>query len=201
MMGLIGYLSKQHTIKMLYVGIDPGLSGAIGVIDNKDKFLSVFDAPIITQNKSGKKKKQLSSNGIVAIISEIIGMAEGIENIHVTIEKAIVMPQIQGRNGGQGTVSAFNFGYGAGIYEGVFAAMGVSFNVVFPATWKKEVFNNTGLGANKEFSIILAQQFYPEAKNCLKLKKHDGRAEAILLAGWGRSHMRLTKVVGEEKKK
>ena len=54
---------------MKIVGIDPGLSGAIAIMEN-NKVLSIFDMPIMAEGK--KNKKQLNSAQLVKIIKENI---------------------------------------------------------------------------------------------------------------------------------
>ena len=50
---------------MKILGIDPGLSGAIAILENK-KVLTLFDMPVMAEGK--KNKKQLNSAQLVKII-------------------------------------------------------------------------------------------------------------------------------------
>lgn len=65
-----------------------------------------------------------------------------------------------------------------GIAIGVVRSLDIELNKVPPSTWKAEL----GLTSDKNKSLELARELFPEAKEYLKLKKHDGRAEALLLA-------------------
>ena len=56
---------------MKIVGIDPGLSGAIAILENK-KVLSLFDMPIMAEGK--KNKRQLNSAQLVNIIKESLNL-------------------------------------------------------------------------------------------------------------------------------
>ena len=58
------------------------------------------------------------------------------------------------------------------------ATAGFELVQVHPATWKKHF----KLTSDKELSRALATRLFPAAP--LHLKKHDGRAEALLLARW-----------------
>lgn len=173
----------------LYIGIDPGNTGAIAAIDDKGNFISVHDAPIL---KEKKKTGGIKTTLLSAKVAEILNSLCKGKSAKVIIEQALVMPMIPGRNGGQGTVSAFSFGYGAGIYEGVLSGLGLEYLKVLPQTWKKAVFSGSGGGADKRFSIVLAKAVFPGAISYLNLAKHDGRAEALLLAEYLR---RLKKYV------
>jgi crossover junction endodeoxyribonuclease RuvC len=94
------------------------------------------------------------------------------------------MPSTQGRRG-MGAVSSFNFGRAAGVVHGALAALGFQINFVRPTEWKKYF----GLsGKDKHASIAMAKNLYPEAAELLTRKKDHGRAEAILIAAYGRHH-------------
>ncbi len=72
-----------------------------------------------------------------------------------------------------GVTSAFSFGKGAGILEGILIASGIKIIAVQPSVWKR------GLGTDKKASVIRANEVlkWPEPI------KHDGLAEAALI-GW-----------------
>ena len=52
---------------MKIVGIDPGLSGAIAILEN-NKVLNIFEIPVMSEGK--KNKRQLNSAQLVNIIRE-----------------------------------------------------------------------------------------------------------------------------------
>ena len=67
---------------------------------------------------------------------------------------------------------------GYGVWLGIVAALSVPVEFVTPQCWKKYY----NLGPDKEASRAAALQLFPSQANELKLKKHHGRAEALLLA-------------------
>ncbi|MFM6207166.1 hypothetical protein, partial [Planktothrix sp.] len=79
---------------------------------------------------------------------------------------------------GQGVSSMFSFGLGYGVWLGIVAALNVPIEFVTPQAWKKYY----SLGPDKEASRVKALQLFPSQASELKLKKHHGRAEALLLA-------------------
>ena len=95
---------------MRVIGIDPGLSGAIAVLDGK-KVLGLFDMPVMSEGK--KNKRQLNSAQLVRIIKENT-LAN--DDINVVVEQVNAMP-------GQGVTSMFNFGQTFGAIKGVCAAL------------------------------------------------------------------------------
>ena len=71
---------------MKIVGIDPGLSGAIAILED-NKVLSLFDMPVMSEGK--KNKKQLNSAQLVNILRENILNSE---DIAVVVEQVNAMP-------------------------------------------------------------------------------------------------------------
>ena len=109
---------------MRIIGIDPGLSGAIAVLDN-NKVLKIYDMPVMSEGK--KNKRQLNSAQLVNIIKENI---EKHEEINVVVEQVNAMP-------GQGVTSMFNFGQTFGAIKGVCAALNLPIFFIRPSKWKK----------------------------------------------------------------
>ena len=85
----------------------------------------------------------------------------------------------------QGVTSMFNFGKSFGYILGVLDACNIETKLVSPQKWKKE-FN---LDSDKQKSIDTAKKLFPEVNlfrtnRCTK--EHDGMAEALLIAEYGR---------------
>ena len=95
---------------MKIIGIDPGLSGAIAVLEN-NKVLNIFDMPVMSEGK--KNKRQLNSALLVNLIKENL---ENSEEVAVVVEQVNAMP-------GQGVTSMFNFGQTFGAIKGICAAL------------------------------------------------------------------------------
>ena len=71
---------------MKIVGIDPGLSGAIAILEN-NKVLRLFDMPVMAEGK--KNKRQLNSAQLVNIIKESVNLKD---EIAVVVEQVNAMP-------------------------------------------------------------------------------------------------------------
>ena len=151
---------------MIIIGIDPGISGAISVIENK-KILEVYDTPTMIDGK--KNKKQINSAQVTNIIRDRI--KDGKEII-VVVEQVNAMP-------GQGVTSMFNFGQSFGVIKGICAALSLPIYFVRPTKWKKH-FNL--IKTNKDASRTKVIEAYPEISNKLHRKKDQNRADAILIA-------------------
>ena len=109
---------------MKIIGIDPGLSGAIAVLED-NKVLNIFDIPVMSEGK--KNKKQLNSAFLVSLLKQ---NSSKNEEIAVVVAQVNAMP-------GQGVTSMFNFGQSFGVLKGVCAAMQLPIFFVRPAKWKR----------------------------------------------------------------
>ncbi len=151
---------------MKIIGIDPGLSGAIAILENK-KVLKIFDIPVMSEGK--KNKRQLNSAQLVNIVRENINNNE---EIAVVVEQVNAMP-------GQGVTSMFNFGQTFGAIKGVCAALRLPIYFVRPSKWKKhfELINSS-----KDASRTKVIEMYPYLSYQLSKKKDVNKSDAILIA-------------------
>ena len=151
---------------MKIIGIDPGLSGAIAILED-NKVLGIYDIPVMSEGK--KNKRQLNSAQLVKIIRENINPED--ENV-VVVEQVNAMP-------GQGVTSMFNFGQTFGAIKGICAALELPIFFARPSKWKKhfELINSS-----KDASRTKAIEMYPSLSNELAKKKDVNKSDAILIA-------------------
>ena len=152
---------------MKIIGIDPGLSGAIAILEN-NKVLNIFDIPVMTEGK--KNKRQLNSALLVNLLKENINKED--EEVAVVVEQVNAMP-------GQGVTSMFNFGQTFGAIKGICAALEFPIYFVRPSKWKKhfELINSS-----KDSSRTKVIEMYPKLSNQLAKKKDVNKSDAILIA-------------------
>ena len=162
---------------MKIIGVDPGLSGAIAILEN-NKVLSLFDMPVMPEGK--KNKRQLNSAQLVKLLKD---------NISKNEEKSVVIEQVNAMPG-QGVTSMFNFGQTFGAIKGICAALGLPVFFVRPSKWKKhfELINSS-----KDASRTKAIEMYPSLSNDLAKKKDVNKSDAILIARF-HSETRLNEV-------
>ena len=151
---------------MIIFGIDPGVSGAISVLEN-NKVLDVIETPTIIDGK--KNKRQVNAAQVVKIIKD---------QKYSDKEKIIVVEQVNAMPG-QGVTSMFNFGQSFGVIKGISAALGISIYFVRPSKWKKHF---DLLKTNKDASRTKAVQIYPYISDKISRKKDSNKADAILIA-------------------
>jgi crossover junction endodeoxyribonuclease RuvC len=165
---------------MLVVGIDPGLTGALALID-RTGLVACADMPVMVRgNGKGSVKNQVNPAALRDILQ---GWANGHDRIefHVVIENQRPF-RLPGQKA-QGSSSVFSLGLTTGIIEGVVSTMGFAQELVEPGVWKKALELSARGPDKKEIARTMAQRLYPQAD--LKLVKSHNRAEAILLARWG----------------
>lgn len=153
------------------IGIDPGASGAIAILEKTGKLVHVFDMPSVEIMAGGKLKRRVSPEMLAA---ELKMYAD--QGATACIEQVGAMP-------GQGVSSMFAFGESFGLAKGVLAGLGIPTSTVTPGKWKKAM----GVNAGKDGSRAKAAQTWPSQAGEFKRVKDDGRAEACLIAEWSRS--------------
>ena len=151
---------------MKIIGIDPGLSGAIAILEN-NRVLNIFEIPVMSEGK--KNKRQLNSAQLVKLFRDNISKNE---EVAVVVEQVNAMP-------GQGVTSMFNFGQTFGAIKGICASLGLPIFFVRPSKWKKhfELINSS-----KDSSRTKAIEMYPSLSNDLAKKKDVNKSDAILIA-------------------
>tara|TARA_Y100000593_G_scaffold77968_1_gene144560 strand:+ start:3085 stop:3579 length:495 start_codon:yes stop_codon:yes gene_type:complete len=147
---------------MYIMGIDPGFSGALAVLDSDLKIEFVMDMPII---KVGKKRELDEAR-----LSVIFKMWRS-KSINVALEKSQTMPN-------QGIVSSGRYMASYGFLRGLCVGNGIPYHLIQPQTWKKAMMPD--MGKEKGASIQKVSQLYPEL-SLTRVKDH-GIADAILIA-------------------
>ena len=147
----------------LTIGIDPGLSGALAVIDTDGVIVALADLPVIRD----RSLAWIDGAELQGMLLDALGGRQSI----AVVERVSAMPK-------QGVASSFAFGVGFGSILGVLQAMHIPVELVTAAQWKRAL----GLSSDKKASLHKARLLFPAAD--LRLEKHDGRAEALLLARW-----------------
>lgn len=157
-----------------YIGVDPGKTGAIVVLDEDLAVIEWYDMPTI---KNDKKKKEVDPYKIGEIMDNFSDF-----NTTVYLEKVHAMPN-------QGVSSMFSFGCSFGIIKGVTGACSFPIHLVPPQRWKKHF---DLIGSEKKDAAFLSQLMYPDLPIVVENKRYKdgykynlGLADAILIARAG----------------
>lgn len=152
---------------MIYAGIDPGLKGGISIISSSN----------VHNKVSQSWKMPETDKDLFSILHYLKTM-----KARVVIEKAQCMPKMS-------TTAMFNYGVGYGKILGMLIALEIPYHEVRPTEWKKEVLAGVKDKRSKLESILMVNRIFPEADLLATPRStvpHDGIAEAILIAEYGR---------------
>jgi hypothetical protein len=125
---------------------------------------------------------------LVGLLSKLKNEAD---ELHVILEKAQTMPK-------QGGVSVFRYGQHYGTLEGILLTLAIRHTVVHPSTWTKIMHSGCKVAVKgrigaKERSYEAAKRIYPLETflaSDRSFKPHTGIIDAMLIAEWGRRHLR-----------
>lgn len=156
---------------MIWLGVDPGFTGAIAAVSHNG-VERVFDMPLVKTRHGAGSRNEICPH---TLRDELLALQHEHGKIRfAVVESVAASPQM-------GRASAFRFGEGYGVVVSALACLCIPVEKVKPQTWKKYM----GLDADKAASLALARAKWPTS-DCFTLRKHDGRAEACLLAEYGR---------------
>jgi len=152
-----------------YIGIDPGASGAIAILEANPPcdIVLLADWP---GNAITAAKLILDIAMTTSIKRRIADM-----QVKAAVESVHAMP-------GQGVSSMFKFGANFGIWQGILAAFEIPTLLPRPHDWQRGVIRKGDGSDPKSRSIAAALRLFPQAD--IKLKKHHSRADALLIAWW-----------------
>ena len=150
-----------------YIGIDPGLTGCAALVTGRTKApfkIEMFDF------------KTIEAAALQINIWRTSFNVEG-----VVLER----PNLTGR-GGKNLLSS-KFIVNVGQWEGMLAAYYFTYVKVMPVTWQKKYkMLYPGSWQSKDRTLKVAGLIFPEMKNKIYLKKHNNRADALLIANYCR---------------
>ena len=152
-------------IPAYFLGIDPGKTGGLCIIDLTGNICNAMPMPI---------------NGKELDIARVLGFikTQNTENMIAAIERVSAMP-------GQGVSSMFTFGFGVGTLHGIIRTLGIPLYNPTPQAWQKV---SGGLnGGNKAVTASWACRMYPNhdfraSERCKNV--HEGIIDAVGIANW-----------------
>jgi hypothetical protein len=195
--------SSESGISLIRISVDPGLHGAIALLDGPD-LLEVVDMPIRTElgemkthfRKDGppfEKREEIKFIDALQVFRVFQNWTLGFE-IDEAIFEDVTVPFTSKRRNKNGDVeqsgmskqACLKLGEGFGIIEGAAAAAGLykpaNLRTVTPSVWKRKL----GVTAEKKTSLELARELWPQfAKSHFARKMDNDRAEAALIGYYG----------------
>lgn len=171
--------------KRWWLGVDPGLDGALVLYDPIDRRLVALRMPTTATRVRGHGRVAAKQ---VKRVVDARAIADWLD-LYADQVRHCVVEQVASRPG-QGVASMFSFGLSTGVLHGILAAYAIDFELVAPATWKAAMRidrreNKEGKAAFKRRSIARATALFPEYQHLWERAGDDGVAEAALLAAYG----------------
>lgn len=151
---------------MLTLGIDPGLSGALAILDSRGHVALLESLPTIQRGK-GKVKRELDAAGLAHLLGPY------------AVDLRLALVEAVASRPGQGVASVFSLGHSLGVIHGTLGALGIPWQPVTPSTWKKAM----RLDSDKEACRAAAVRLFPSIP--MHRKADHNLAEALLLARYG----------------
>ena len=176
---------------MRYMGVDPGLGGAIAVLDQAGHVELLAPTPT-SDNDKGRQEYNL------AAIAKLLCATAAAGELLVTVEKLQGLPPT--RTTPEGEVKPLG-GFLTNVHRGEargwawmiagLAATGlpITCELVAPKEWQKELVKGFPAPSHKDRSVAVASRIFPGVplyRTERSRKEDDGMAEALLLAELGR---------------
>ena len=158
------------------IGIDPGLDGALAFIGLGE--VLVIDMPTYEVKDKKSKKRHIDVSELLRILRESSGRPP-----MAYIERQQSYPN-------QGSVSNYSIGFGYATLVTALTACHIPFETVHPKAWQKHF----GIkGATKGQACEIAGRLFPGVSiRGPRGRALDGRADALLIAEYGRRYRGVT---------
>lgn len=160
----------------MILACDPGLTGAFAGWQREPELLQVTDMPVF---------RRVTAKGTRGAVDEI-AVLHFMHGLGQDGGATLWIEQVGGVPGQSGP-AAFNFGYGVGVVRTAALAAGIAIREVSPVVWKRQMRVPSGPKKSKAVRA-LASDLLPAWAHLWPLEKHDGRAEAALLALWAEKY-------------
>ena len=154
-------MTKPKQKPLAYVGIDPGKNGAAALLAPDKIHLHDYEGPQKAYSTLAAWRDQYR---LFAAMEKVGGFK------------------------GDASAYAFRFGENFGVWRTVCVVLSIKLELVHPATWQCVYlpgWNKKGVD-NKKAAIEIVRRIHPAVKSAIYLKKHNGRADALLLASFAK---------------
>lgn len=129
-----------------FLGVDPGVNGAVAVYHQDSSKLEVFKIPTVCV-KGSRNQKHIDLSGLRSLL---LPYCDGKHSI-AFVEDVHAMPK-------QGVVSMFRFGEAKGILVGMLFGLGFAVEPVTSQSWKRHF----GFNKDKNDVLIRARMNFPD---------------------------------------
>lgn len=176
------------TQSLQVVGVDPGLSGAISVLEYREGVYSVLSCVPLPITETLQGKDQLDIKEFASLLKQFPGVR-------------LLAAEQQGPRNEDRVSSVFTIGRFYGRMEACIALVGVPAIFPSPQAWKKVVFTGTGVTLGKtrqeqkQSAVSLVKTLFPNLslkRTKLSRTDCDGMAESVCLALYALKYLHMT---------
>lgn len=200
----------------VFVGVDNGNSGAVAAIGKDGKPAMLFDTPLRyrhpearetrctpgtkaeAQRRKKAERKETDPQGVKAIIEQVL---EKFQQPIFVLERYQLVVNTKDRGGKPTNPQAPIYAAWAyGIWEGILNAYDVAYMEIDPRKWQNRIIPGARGESNKTRAIEEAERRFPDLKGHLRGPRggpKDGRADALLIATYGRDVQKHVSLFGE----
>ncbi|WP_261532583.1 hypothetical protein [Burkholderia multivorans] len=162
---------------MLTLGIDPGISGALAALDHTGR-LRVVDMPIRAKNGAGKVRNEVDPCALRSWLRELVPAGE----------RAIVVMEALNTFAGGSVQTMASLEATKAVIATVCELSGHAVELVTPQRWQGFFgIKRSATEDTKRQSLRIARELY--GIEFFPLQKHDGRADATLIARFAQRTM------------
>lgn len=162
---------------MIVLACDPGIRGALARLTPAGE-LAVHDMPIRQAKRTGKVKNEIDASGLQKLVRKLVGADEA---------ALVVMEDLNTFAGGSvqtmGSLEATK-----AVIRTVMELNRLDVAFISPRAWQSFYSIKKKPGSDtKQQSLELARKLY--GRDYCPLQKHDGRADAILIARYAQKNL------------
>ncbi len=160
---------------MLIAGIDPGVKGAVALLDTGCFLVAIHDIPVVDVRVGRSSRRRI-------VVPQFADILRALGADHVVLE------YVHGRPTDVPTYAG-EMCRAAGIIEGCVGTLGIPITMVQPMAWRKAagvaLAPPSTSAQRKEASRQRALQLWPERAAWFARRLDADRAESVLIARWG----------------
>lgn len=155
---------------MRVLGVDPGGRGALALLDGNS--LDIEDMPVFAIKRGRTTVREVNVHALIDLLAAWQPDVCWYENV--------------GARFGEAAKSSFNFGRISGACEAICKTTGARFEFVSPNVWKRHLRIPGKHNEGADAARARACELWPRHAALFKRKMDDGRADAALIALYGR---------------
>lgn len=186
---------------LAYIGVDPGLTGALALIDASNPGTARLFSTPVSESYDARRRAMRRDYDIPELLRRVEAIAAlypagrlsaAVEHVHAMPPRLTTRANDEGELvevPTHGSQANFSLGYSLGIWLAVLVGAGIRYTLIAPQTWKRLMIGKLSRDQRrqaKRVSLERAREQFPACAPLLERAKDDGRAEALLIAEYGR---------------